>query len=112
MGADEPLQAARGKAEARGEVGGAGEAGIVFREAAGVTFSLSLYVPNVDEVTANAAARGAVIREPAATFVSGDRFASVLDPFGLRWSIMTRVEDISPEESARRIAAWAEGQRA
>lgn len=80
--------------------------------ARGVTFSLSLYVPNVDEVTANAAAHGAVIREPAATFVSGDRFASVLDPFGLRWSIMTRVEDISPEESARRIAAWAEGQRA
>jgi PhnB protein len=30
-----------------------------------------------------------------------------LTPFGLRWSIMTRVEDISPEESARRVAAWA-----
>lgn len=77
----------------------------------GATFSLALYVPNTDEVTANAAAHGGVIREPATTFVSGDRFASVLDPFGLRWSVMTRVEDISPEESARRIAAWAESQR-
>jgi PhnB protein len=79
--------------------------------AQGVTYSLALYVPNVDEMTATAAARGAVIREPATTFVSGDRFASVLDPFGLRWSIMTRVEDISPEESARRVAAWAAGQQ-
>jgi PhnB protein len=77
----------------------------------GVTFSLALYVPNADEVTASAAVHGAVTREPATTFVSGDRFASILDPFGLRWSIMTRVEDISPEESARRVAAWAETQQ-
>jgi PhnB protein len=79
--------------------------------ARGATFSLALYVPDVDEVTASAQAHGATIREPATTFVSGDRFASVLDPFGLRWSIMTRVEDISPEESARRVAAWAAAQQ-
>jgi uncharacterized glyoxalase superfamily protein PhnB len=79
--------------------------------AAGVTYSLALYVPHVDEVTASAQARGAVVREPPATFVSGDRFASVLDPFGLRWSVMTRVADISPEESARRVAAWAAAQQ-
>lgn len=76
----------------------------------GVTYSLALYVPNVDEVTANAEAQGAIVREKPATFVSGDRFASVLDPFGLRWSIMTRVEDLSPEASARRIADWAASQ--
>lgn len=80
--------------------------------ARGATFSLALYVPNVDEVTASAEEHGATIRQPAATFVSGDRFASVLDPFGLRWSIMTRVEDISPEESAQRVAAWAAAQQA
>jgi PhnB protein len=79
--------------------------------ARGATFSLALYVPDVDEVTASAQAHGATIREPATTFVSGDRFASVLDPFGLRWSIMTRIEDISPEESARRVAAWAAAQQ-
>ena len=78
--------------------------------ASGVTYSLALYIPNVDEVTEAAAAQGATVREPATTFVSGDRFASVLDPFGLRWSIMTRVEDISPEESARRVAEWAAAQ--
>jgi uncharacterized glyoxalase superfamily protein PhnB len=77
----------------------------------GVTFSLALYVPNVDEVTANARARGAAVRELPATFVSGDRFASVLDPFGVRWSVMTRVEDLSPAEGARRVADWAAAQR-
>lgn len=76
----------------------------------GVTYSLALYVPNVDEVTAAAVAHGATVREPATTFVSGDRFASVLDPFGVRWSVMTRVEDISPEESARRVAEWSAAQ--
>ncbi len=73
----------------------------------GSSFSLAVYVTNVDAVAAAAAAAGATIREPAATFVSGDRYASVLDPFGVRWTIMTRVEDLSPEESARRVAEWA-----
>jgi uncharacterized glyoxalase superfamily protein PhnB len=80
--------------------------------AKGTPFSLAVYVPNVDEVTASAEARGATIRQPAATFVSGDRFASILDPFGLRWSVMTRVEDLSPAESARRVADWAVTQQA
>ena len=76
----------------------------------GASYSLALYVPAVDEVTAAAEAKGATVREKPASFVSGDRFASVLDPFGVRWSIMTRVEDISPEESARRVAEWAATQ--
>ncbi|MBX6751273.1 MAG: VOC family protein, partial [Micromonosporaceae bacterium] len=32
------------------------------------------------------------------------------DPFGVRWSVMTRVEDISEGESARRVAEWAKRQ--
>lgn len=73
-------------------------------------YSLGLYVADVDAVVAAAEAAGATIREPVADFVSGDRFASIRDPFGVRWSIMTRVEDISEEESARRVAAWAAAQ--
>jgi PhnB protein len=42
--------------------------------------------------------------------VSGDRFASIVDPFGVRWTVMTRVEDLSSEESAARVARWAEQQ--
>lgn len=76
----------------------------------GAAYSLAVYVANVDEVVARAEKAGATIREPAMTFVSGDRYASFLDPFGVRWSPMTRVEDISPEESRRRVAEWAAKQ--
>ncbi|WP_440707984.1 VOC family protein [Herbiconiux sp. YIM B11900] len=77
---------------------------------AGHPYSLAIYVPHVDAVTAAAEKAGATVREQPATFVSGDRYASVLDPFGVRWSIMTRVEDLSPEEGARRVAEWAAAQ--
>ncbi|MBN9632572.1 MAG: VOC family protein [Actinobacteria bacterium] len=70
-------------------------------------YSLGLYVPDVDAVVAAAEAAGATVREPVADFVSGDRYASIRDPYGIRWSIMTRVEDLSEEESARRVAEWA-----
>jgi PhnB protein len=70
-------------------------------------YSLGLYVEDVDAVVARAAGAGAVVREAPSLFVSGDRYASIRDPFGVRWSVMTRVEDLSDEESARRVAEWA-----
>jgi len=73
-------------------------------------YSMGLYVPDVDDVVARAVERGATVREPVATFVSGDRYASIRDPYGVRWSIMTRVEDLSDEESAARVAQWAAEQ--
>lgn len=73
-------------------------------------YSIGFYCSNVDEVVARAVAAGAKVREPVSTFVSGDRFASIRDPFGVRWSVMSRVEDLSEEESARRVAEWAAAQ--
>jgi PhnB protein len=70
--------------------------------------SFALYVPDVDAVVERAVAAGSRLREPPTTFVSGDRYASLVDPFGVRWTIMTRVEDLSPEESAARVARWGE----
>jgi uncharacterized glyoxalase superfamily protein PhnB len=70
-------------------------------------YSFGIYVMNADQVIENAIARGAKVREPVANFVSGDRFGSILDPCGVRWSIMTRIEDLSEEESSRRVAEWA-----
>ena len=70
-------------------------------------YSLGFFCADVDAVVARATAAGATIREPATDFVSGDRFASIRDPFGVRWSIMSRIEDLSEEESARRVADWA-----
>ena len=51
--------------------------------------------------------RGARGREETSTFVTGDRFASVFDPVGHRWAIMTKVEEVSLEEEQRRLAEWA-----
>lgn len=73
-------------------------------------YSLGLYCVDVDAVVARAEAAGGVVREPVTTFVSGDRFGSIRDPFGVRWTVMTRVEDLSGEESARRVADWAARQ--
>ncbi|MBM9466911.1 VOC family protein [Nakamurella leprariae] len=73
-----------------------------------VNHSTVLYCGDVDAVVARAQQLGGTVREPVSTFVTGDRFASILDPFGHRWAVMTRVEDVSPEEAERRLAAWAE----
>ena len=73
-------------------------------------YSIALYCIDVDDVVHRALEAGATLREPLADFVSGDRFASIRDPFGVRWTVMTRIEDISEEESARRVAEWARTQ--
>jgi PhnB protein len=70
-------------------------------------YSLGLYCDDADALVARAEAAGATVREPLTTFVSGDRFASIRDPFGVRWTVMTRVEDLSEEESAERVGDWA-----
>ena len=76
-------------------------------QGAPATHSVALYCEDTDAVVARAQKAGATIREPAQTFVTGDRFASIVDPFGQRWTVMTRVEDVSAEERDRRMAQWA-----
>ena len=75
-----------------------------------VSGSICIYVPDVDAVFAKAVERGATVREKPDTFVTGDRFASIYDPFGHRWAVMTKVEDVSPEEAERRLSEWAATQ--
>jgi len=71
------------------------------------THSMVLYCPDVDDVVARTEKAGATIREGLQTFVTGDRFASILDPFGQRWAVMTRVEQVDAQERDRRLAEWA-----
>lgn len=60
------------------------------------------YVEDCDEVYRRAIEAGATsLREPADQFY-GDRSAGVVDPFGNRWWFHTHVEDVTPEEVARR----------
>ncbi len=72
-----------------------------------VTYSVALYCEDVDAVVSRAEKAGATIREAPQDFATGDRFASIRDPFGVRWTVMTRVEDVSPEERDRRLGEWA-----
>jgi PhnB protein len=71
-----------------------------------ITGSLAVYVEDCDAVYAKAVEAGATVREEPSVFLTGDRYASIADPFGRRWSIMTRVEDVSHEEAERRIDEW------
>lgn len=71
----------------------------------GSPVSLHLYVDDVDAVVAAAVGVGAtLVREVKLEFY-GDRAGLVVDPFGHRWHLATRVEEVSPEEMQRR---WAE----
>ena len=68
----------------------------------GSPIALSVYVGNVDAVFLAAITAGATpIRLPEDQFY-GDRAAQFQDPWGHRWGIATRVEEVSPEEMARR----------
>ncbi|MDD5542987.1 MAG: VOC family protein [Acidobacteriia bacterium] len=68
-----------------------------------VTFYL--YVEDCDAVCAQAISAGAIQKEPVKTEFYGDRRGGVSDPFGYTWYIATHVEDVSPEELAKRAAA-------
>ena len=70
---------------------------------------LHLYMPDADAVYKRALAAGATsLREPTDMFYS-DRTAGVKDAFGNQWWIATYIEDVSPEEIARRAAQQQQG---
>ncbi len=68
---------------------------------------LHLYVPDADAMFAQAVAAGAKVEQPMENKFYGDRSGSVVDPFGHRWTLSTHVEDVSPEDIGRRIAAMS-----
>ena len=71
----------------------------------GTPVSLHLYVRDVDGVVERAEAAGAtVLQEPKDEFF-GDRTALMVDPFGHRWHVATRKEEVSPEEMQARMNA-------
>jgi PhnB protein len=70
----------------------------------GTPVTLSVYVEDVDAVFDRAVAAGATVVRPVEDQFYGDRAGQFEDPFGHRWSVNTHVEDVSPEEMARRAA--------
>lgn len=79
----------------------------------GSPVSLFVYVEDVDAAYERAVDAGAESTMEPTDMFWGDRTCGLVDPFGHRWSIATRVEELSPEELARRQeearAEWSEG---
>jgi uncharacterized glyoxalase superfamily protein PhnB len=91
-----------------------GDSAIMMGEAMGehkpMPGSIYLYVNDTDATYKRALQAGATSQmEPADQFY-GDRHASVIDPVGNRWFIATHIEDVQPDELARRAEAFMKQQ--
>lgn len=64
----------------------------------GSPVTIHLYVEDVDAAVERAVAAGARLTMPVADMFWGDRYGTVEDPFGHRWSIATHIRDLSPKE--------------
>jgi PhnB protein len=65
---------------------------------------LHLYVEDVDAVFAAALAAGATEERPLTDQFYGDRSGLFVDPWGHRWDVSSHIEDVAPDEMARRAA--------
>ncbi len=77
------------------------------RALGGSPVSLLLYVENADTTVDRAVKSGGRLVRPVENQFYGDRMGGVEDPFGHHWYVATHVEDVSPEEMKRRMAAMA-----
>ena len=71
----------------------------------GSPVGICLYVENADKVFQQAIAAGAKEERPLKDQFYGDRSGSLIDPFGHKWTIATHIEDVTPEEMQKRMAA-------
>jgi PhnB protein len=71
----------------------------------GTSVSILLYVADVDAVFERALKAGGKSQRPVTDQFYGDRMGTLEDPFGHVWSVATHIEDVSPEEMQRRMAA-------
>jgi len=76
----------------------------------GTPVTLHLYVPDVDALFQRAIDAGATVLMEVADQFWGDRFGMLTDPFGHRWSIASRIEDLSPRALQDRAASWVRDQ--
>jgi PhnB protein len=70
----------------------------------GSPVTIHLYVENADATAARAVEAGATLVMPVRDVPWGDRYGKLADPFGHSWSVATHIEDVSPEELAKRMA--------
>jgi PhnB protein len=76
----------------------------------GTPVTLTVYVEDVDKTFKNALKAGAKETQPVEDKFYGDRAGAFDDPWGHRWNVMSHVEDVSPEEMNKRMAAFTAGE--
>ncbi|NHH96962.1 Glyoxalase family protein [Candidatus Nitrosotalea sp. FS] len=64
----------------------------------GASSGIFLYVENTDDVFNRAISAGAKSQMAPMDAFWGDRFGSIVDPFGHVWAIATRKKDMTPDE--------------
>jgi PhnB protein len=78
----------------------------------GTSVTLHLYVRDVDTLFNRAVEAGATVLMPVADQFWGDRYGILRDPYGHRWSIASRIEDLSPKKLQDRAKSWVKDQEA
>ncbi len=69
----------------------------------GSPVSFLFYVEDVDSAFERALKEGATVKRPVENQFYGDRVGTLIDPFGIQWSIGTHKEDIPPHEMQQRM---------
>ena len=71
----------------------------------GTPVTVMVYVADVDAVFDRALKAGATEERKVENQFYGDRAGQFVDPCGHKWFVATHVEDVTPEEVAKRAAA-------
>jgi len=75
----------------------------------GSPVSIMIYVDDVDTIFKQAIGAGGKEQKAVQDQFYGDRSGTLMDPFGHVWHVATHVEDVSPQEMEKRMAAAAHG---
>lgn len=71
----------------------------------------SISTEDCDKAFEQAVSAGATPLNAPQNYFWGKRSAMVCDPFGYRWSVAQKVEDVSPEELMKRAKAFSDGAK-
>jgi PhnB protein len=82
------------------------EMGAVSPQTLGGTYgALTIATDDVDTLWERAVGAGAEVFHPLQDAFWGERHGQLVDPFGHRWGLAQKIEDVAPEEVTRRAAA-------
>jgi PhnB protein len=79
------------------------------RQIGGSPVSMTIYVEDVDATFAAALQLGAQEVRAVEDKFYGDRAGQFEDPWGHRWTVMTHVEDVTPDDMRTRAESFVEG---